>query len=583
MDGLELPFPLKPVVPALPLAWMGPYSGNTLQEAIDSALQNFKKEVRKQTVVVHLVVDGQGYLYWFKDGVEDSDFVPWNPNAELYSIASASRSPLRAIYSKFQWDDLSDFQVVGTAPTIVNRRIAMEGVAAWNFDSSRITRTFGHSTDQVDFEVTFQLKAKTGWGLVLGRKSRATLPKCSMSVYCDLVNNKLGITDKASETDYTSNYNKEKTFTGTDFGDAGNYFKLIFSQRINVVTATLVNLTKQKFYRLSLSSEVKGPAIDPFFLPNFSSLSISALGTPIEILNIREISREPINARIAVVGDSKAMGYNSDSCENRWASLLDVLGSVAVYAAAADTLADIVRYIDYVIEQRPEYLIISGGRNDVEYDVPGWQNNYRTVRNKAAAAGIKVIHLQGMADYPAVDQTVITNLVRTEWPTDVLIDMSTTWVKAIHVDPTDNLHPTPLGHAHMADRVISESGIPPLAWKYSYERAPLPLTDYFEAYEEPVTSGGGGGPVFQPWHHKLSLDANTTDRFTPPFPIAGTGPADHLLFLGKSYLEPSEDYVIDGNSYRLTNQDNIDAAVNDGAQLSCRWLGPTQVPSGNIS
>lgn len=577
-QGLGLPYGLAPVNPSLGLEYAGPYTAPTLQEAIDLALQEFPKELRAQTVLVHLVVDEVGYLYWFKDGVENKDLVPWNPNDELYAIASASRSPLQTMYSKFRFDDLSDFDIVGTAPTIVNQRIVLTGTEGWNFDASSIRLKTGISNDQVDYEMIFQLKAKLGNAVVIGKKSASTASNgawLGMSVFADFVSNTLGITDKGGETDYTSNTVKSQIFE-EGLGEVGDLFRLIYSQRINVTTATLVNLTKMKYYQVSLSSAVRGPALDAFFIPNFSVLSISGLGTPIEILKISAINRQPVHPRIAVISDSKAR-YNADSCEVCWPSNLEDLGSIAVFAGASDTLKDAVKSIDYIASLDPEYAIISIGRNDVAFGYPAaqWQANYRTIRNTLAAKGIRIVHVQHIPDYERTptNQTPIVTFTRSEWPGDVTIDISEDWVTGF-TDPTDNLHPTPSGHLHIAERIVNESGIPKLPYKFAYERAPLPVLDYFEPYKEPVS--GGSGPAFQPWYQLVEHDTGAAHLFAPQRDITTTSPHDYLLFLGKDLLYPYDDYTIEGGKFKLLKQNNIDAS-NSGEKLTVRALVPTQL------
>jgi hypothetical protein len=73
--GFELPFGIKPVNPKPVDTWSGPYYGGTLTDARTAALTSIDAVRRFPTMEVRLIANGQGYKYWFKDGIADINLI----------------------------------------------------------------------------------------------------------------------------------------------------------------------------------------------------------------------------------------------------------------------------------------------------------------------------------------------------------------------------------------------------------------------------------------------------------------------------------------------------------------------------
>ena len=73
--GLQLPFGIQPVDPVPVDTWSGPFYGTTIANATAVALTSVPMVRRFPTMEVRIVANGQGYKYWFKDGVNDTDLV----------------------------------------------------------------------------------------------------------------------------------------------------------------------------------------------------------------------------------------------------------------------------------------------------------------------------------------------------------------------------------------------------------------------------------------------------------------------------------------------------------------------------
>jgi hypothetical protein len=75
IDGLQLPYGVKPTNPVPVDALSGPYEGNTTQEAVSLANSLIPHALRYKSLQVRLIISGESYLYWYKNGVNDNDLV----------------------------------------------------------------------------------------------------------------------------------------------------------------------------------------------------------------------------------------------------------------------------------------------------------------------------------------------------------------------------------------------------------------------------------------------------------------------------------------------------------------------------
>lgn len=75
--GLQLPFGIQPVNPTPVDAWSGPFEDVTLADAVNQANAAIPQAIRYQSMEVRLLVGGTSYKYWYRDGVNDIDLVPF--------------------------------------------------------------------------------------------------------------------------------------------------------------------------------------------------------------------------------------------------------------------------------------------------------------------------------------------------------------------------------------------------------------------------------------------------------------------------------------------------------------------------
>lgn len=80
--GLEIPFGVQPVNPVPVDSWSGPYSGSigndTFAGALAAANASIPSAIRFQSMEVRIIVGGQAYKYWYRDGIADSDLIQFS-------------------------------------------------------------------------------------------------------------------------------------------------------------------------------------------------------------------------------------------------------------------------------------------------------------------------------------------------------------------------------------------------------------------------------------------------------------------------------------------------------------------------
>lgn len=81
--GVQFEFGIQPVNPYPVDAWSGPYSAITETAAKAAANAAIPQAVRFQSMEVRLIISGVSYKYWYRDGVADSDLVPFGGGANL--------------------------------------------------------------------------------------------------------------------------------------------------------------------------------------------------------------------------------------------------------------------------------------------------------------------------------------------------------------------------------------------------------------------------------------------------------------------------------------------------------------------
>ena len=86
--GFQIPFGVQLVNPLPVDAWSGPYTGLT------EALSSIPIEIRYPTMEVRILSEAGNNIYWFKDGIKDSDLIPFSNSIISNDLAKVHKEAI---------------------------------------------------------------------------------------------------------------------------------------------------------------------------------------------------------------------------------------------------------------------------------------------------------------------------------------------------------------------------------------------------------------------------------------------------------------------------------------------------------
>jgi hypothetical protein len=102
-DGLELPYGIKPVNATLVDVYAGPYT------SVSAANTAIPSSLRVQTRFVHIIIDGVGKLYWYKNGITDDNLVEFKSNSDSgstdTSVSKKGKTTISGDYLDILFDE----------------------------------------------------------------------------------------------------------------------------------------------------------------------------------------------------------------------------------------------------------------------------------------------------------------------------------------------------------------------------------------------------------------------------------------------------------------------------------------------
>lgn len=441
-----------------------------------------------QSVIVHYGASGQWeYIAsnmgggTFNGGtVTNPITLPADPAANLQAATKqyVDYSPTfggRTVYQQSAWTNLNDFTVdsANVTAAVSNGEITLSG-SGGNLNGYLALNASEASDEDVDFEVTFQLTSAPGTssaGISIGKLSMNTRTddQPDLAGWLDLY------TSGAPVLKYLQGYGTSITQIGSQaLGTIaqGDVIRLIYSQRGDLVTTICDDFTQGT----SVTNQIyTAPHPSGIAAPNMSKLAIWVEGGQYTLLEVRAVSRQPLNPNVAFIGDSKTFGYGLTGGQSlRYASLLDSLGPVAVYAGQGDMTAQVLAGLPYVIATHPKYALLSGiYYNDLAESVSTAtiEANYSSIVSQLKAAGIKVVHQISTPDNAGVNLSTLNAWVTSTFASDPIIDPTSGWDSGFY--SADNVHPNAAGYAYLANLIATSGDITPRA---SIEVAPLAST-----------------------------------------------------------------------------------------------------------
>lgn len=184
----------------------------------------------------------------------------------------------------------------------------------------------------------------------------------------------------------------------------------LFISAYNHTTASAAVTTSYK-YSISTSP----------YMPNTGTLSVYAFGGTQLIDSINIQTNTVKNSALAIVGDSKTVGYIASAFESRIASQLNLYyPSTIALPGGSDRTAEVLARVDEIIYLNPTSVILCIGSNDIRSSVTTgtWQANYSAIVSRLEAAGITVYHM--VPRETSIDVSALQTFVVANWPGNVI-------------------------------------------------------------------------------------------------------------------------------------------------------------------
>lgn len=234
----------------------------------------------------------------------------------------------------------------------------------------------------------------------------------------------------------------------------GDILKLVIRRVGLTYIFQVSNITKGWSLQME---QVTTPLGVPYVAHSISNPFVGAMtaGSNVTVFEYRNYSNAK-DIEYIIEGDSITFGQSATKEVDRWAS--KIKGNNLVAGGGADTTGYLKQLLPEIIKVNPKRALIMMGGNDIVFNIPPevWKQNLRDIRNAHVNAGIEVIHCYP-TPRPGAGQLI--DFLKNEplFKFDLKIDTNTplmnggTDVLAAIYDSGDGVHPSPAGHAKIAE------------------------------------------------------------------------------------------------------------------------------------
>ncbi|MBN8676085.1 MAG: SGNH/GDSL hydrolase family protein [Chitinophagales bacterium] len=329
-------------------------------------------------------------------------------------------APLGTIYSKNNWTDAADFITNGNTtatPAAGYINISSSTKDDWN-NTIHIT---GYQTklEKWRFKLRFKIINWAGdsYGLGFGLKSANANVQNDVMGFVQTTSSGIGGL-------YILKSNRIIVTTGPSLGVALNDtidMEGIFYDSVFHFTAR--NITSGITANVSYTFASNGST---HVVPNTSHFSLMELGGTHQIQQIEISSEELTDSRLVTVGDSKTIGYFSNTFAGRYGAQLNRNYAPAlINAGGADRVTNVLNRKDELIRLSPDKFLLSIGSNDIRFgsSLAQLQANYDSLVRILQATGASVYHIVLPEDYTkplGVNLLAFKNWVAATYPANYI-------------------------------------------------------------------------------------------------------------------------------------------------------------------
>lgn len=382
--------------------------------------------------------------------------------AEQSKIAGAlTPTPYGIIYSRNSWSNTSDFITNGNTTAVLDGSYVNISSATsddWN-NTVHIT-SYRTKLEKWHFKLRFKIIAWSGnsYGLGFGLKSANQYVQNDIMGFLQTANSGTGglYIVKSGRTIVASG----STALGVALNDVIDMEGIFYD---SVFHFTAHNITSGAMANVSFTYATNGST---HVVPNTSHFSLMELGGTHQVQNIEISSEELTAANIVTVGDSKTIGYFSNSFAGRYAAQLNnIYPAALINAGGADRVTHVLERQQELTTLAPAKFLLNIGSNDLRFGstMPQLQYNYDSLVQLLSATGATVYHLVLPEDYTkplGVNMVSFKNWVATTYPAtyiNVWDSMANgNYLKGIY-DTGDGVHINQAGNDKIYEAIVASN------------------------------------------------------------------------------------------------------------------------------
>lgn len=369
-------------------------------------------------------------------------------------------TPFGTIYNQNSWNNTNDFIATGNATATLSGNyvnISSSTKDDWN-NTVNIT-SYQTKLEKWRFKLRFKIVAWAGdsYGLGFGLKSANAYVQNDVMGFLQTTNSGSGGLYILKSGRVTVATGPTINFALNDVIDLdGEFYDSIFH-------FTAYNTTSGTSASLSFTYATNGSTIA---VPNTSNFSLMELGGTHQIQNIEITSNELAEANIATVGDSKTIGYFTNTFTGRYAAQLNNNYAPAIInAGGADLVTNVLNRQDELIRLSANKYLLSIGSNDIRFgsSLTQLEGNYDSLVRILQATGAKVYHIVLPEDYTkplGVNLLAFKDWVAATYPAyyiDAWDSMSTGNILKGIYDTGDGVHLNQQGNDKIYEAIVASN------------------------------------------------------------------------------------------------------------------------------
>ncbi|GAB2817379.1 SGNH/GDSL hydrolase family protein [Ferruginibacter profundus] len=384
-----------------------------------------------------------------------------HPGAVEYKKAiSPLTTPYGTIYSANSWSNTNDFITHGNVTATLSGNyvnISSSTKDDWN-NTVHIT-SYQTKLEKWRFKLRFKIAAwaADSYGLGFGLKSANAFVQNDVMGF-------LQTTNSGSGGLYIVKSGRTIVATGPTINFAlndtidldGEFYDSVFH-------FTAHNISSGSMGSVSFTYATNGSTIA---VPNTSNFSLMELGGTHQVQNIEITSNEPTGANLVTVGDSKTIGYFTNTFTGRYAAQLNNNYPPAlINAGGADLVTNVLNRQDELTRLSANKYLLSIGSNDIRFGstLLQLQSNYDSLVRILQATGAKVYHIVLPEDYSkplGVNMLAFKDWVAATYPAyyiNVWDSMATGNVLKGIYDTGDGVHLNQQGNNKIYEAIVASN------------------------------------------------------------------------------------------------------------------------------